>query len=294
MAAIPDTGGAWCAPRGVMRALLRLVVLAGLVLAGWLLGSGISHADEDLGQPDDGLVRLVSDRLDRAAGSDARPGGRLGVPSTVRSTVKKTVKKTLSTAPLPRLPVPPPVKVDVPKPLASSLEPVARTVSGLVPATRPQTPADNAAAVAPAAPAVRAMAAPAPMPAAQPATAPIFGPVTGPPTGSATGPTRALAHTRIDYVPLTVAFIATTDTPGELPVPGNGPAAPLPASPPATTTAPSLTGSSGGGAGSKGIPIVAVNDPWAMTTLTPTHRLRYLEASDLPRSPAAEPSTSPD
>jgi hypothetical protein len=55
-----------------------------------------------------------------------------------------------------------------------------------------------------------------------------------------------------------------------------------------------MTGSTGSGAGTKSAPDVAVNDSWASTGLAPIHRLRYLIASDLARSPAAQPSTSPD
>jgi hypothetical protein len=292
VAAIADAGGAQRAPRGVMRALLRLAVLGGLVLAGWLLGAGISHADEELDSPDNGLVRLVGDRLEQTTGSDARPSSRLGVPSAVGS----TVKKALSTTSIPQLPVQPPVKVDVSRPLASTLQPVSQTVSGLVRATGHKAPADSAAAVSPAVPTVRAAAAPAPRPAtrptAAPANAPILGPVAGPMTRPATGLT-APAHPNADRTSLVAAANATTDSVSQLPASGNGPAAPLPASPPATTTAASITSSSGGGAGTKGIPIVAVNDAWTIAPLVLTHRLR-LGAGDLPRSPAVEPSTSPD
>lgn len=43
---IPGTESAGKAPNGVTRALLRIAVLVGLVVCGWLLGTGISAADE--------------------------------------------------------------------------------------------------------------------------------------------------------------------------------------------------------------------------------------------------------
>ena len=57
MAAIPNAGGARCVPRGMLRALpwaalLRVAVLGGLVVAGWLLGSGIGQAQEELTSQD--------------------------------------------------------------------------------------------------------------------------------------------------------------------------------------------------------------------------------------------------
>lgn len=289
MAAIPDTGGARCALRGVMRALLRLVVLGSLITAGWLLGSGTSHADEDPDQPETGLVQLVSDRIARTAAPDVRPGGRVELPPAVGS----TAKKALSTVRVQRLPVQPPVMADVPKPaglgqpdILKPLAPATRAVSESVPAVQPPEPASRSAAVPPAAPTMQAIAAPVPVLTTNPAAV------------AASEPTAGLADTSarssVGHVPTGAPVSAAADTVGELPAPGDGPAAPVPASPPASTTAPSLTGSSGGGAGTKGVPIVAVQHTWTMAGLTPTHRLRYLGAGDLPRSPAAEPSTFPD
>ena len=76
VAANPEAGGARYALPGVMRALLRAVVLSGLVAVGWLLGSGLSHADEDSGWPGVGQIHVVS------AGSDAEPSaGIVGRPA---------------------------------------------------------------------------------------------------------------------------------------------------------------------------------------------------------------------
>ncbi|MDQ4105258.1 MAG: hypothetical protein M3186_16660 [Actinomycetota bacterium] len=279
-----------------MRALIRLAVLGGLVIAGWLLGAGISHADEDFGQPDTGLVQLVSDRVDRAAASDAESGSPVGV----RPTIGPTINKALTAAPITRLPVQPPVQVDVPKPagalqplvvepLASALAPVTRTVSGALPAIRPQATAEKVVAVPLAAPTIEAIAAPATALAAVSAPGPASAVASGPATGLA----DSTAHTSADLSAFAVPVSATADGADGLPAPGNGPMAPVPASP-ATTTVPAQAGSSGGGAGTKGVPIVTLNDTGTMAGLTPTHRLRYRGAGDLPRSPAAEPSTSPD
>ncbi|MGH3787206.1 MAG: hypothetical protein ACRDRG_11780 [Pseudonocardiaceae bacterium] len=298
MAAIPDTGGARYAPGGVMRALIRLAVLGGLVIAGWLLGSGISHADEDFGQPDTGLVQLVSTGVDRATASDRNSGSPGGEPPAVGS----IVKKALSAAPIKRLPVQPPVHVDVPKsfgalqpavlkPLAPALAPVTKTVSGAAAVIRPQAPAEKFVAVPPAAPINATIAAPAPVLTPVSTPGPAIMAASEPASGLADAPARTSVDRVSPAVPVRASAVG-------LPAPGNpapgSPVDPVPASPPAITTAPTLAGSSGGGAGAKGAPIATMNDSWTMAGLTPTHRLRYRGAGDLPRSPAEDPSTSPD
>ncbi|MGH3536027.1 MAG: hypothetical protein ACRDQG_15140, partial [Pseudonocardiaceae bacterium] len=132
MATIPDAGGARYAPRGVVRALLRFVVLAGLVIAGWLLGSGVGHANEDLGQPGVGLGQLASDPVDIAASSDGGSGTQAGLPPMVAS----AMHSVLSHASVPRLSVQPvavlkPVvrAVAVPRPLTQVLTTVSRPMS---------------------------------------------------------------------------------------------------------------------------------------------------------------------
>ncbi len=279
MAAIPATGGARCAPRRVMRALSRAVVLGGLVVAGWLLGSGTSLANEDLGQPDTGLAhmvsaQLVSDSGGRTASSDGGSGGQLGVPATVGS----AVTRVLSALPVPQRSVQPPVKlgvlepigniVGVPKPLAQVLAPHVLAAPIL---TSPiLTTVSGPAAVPPAEPAARAAA----------ATAPV----------STRVPVIVLTmvnHTRPTAAPTADPFA------GQLAL-DNDPAVPVPANPPGSTSSPCVIGSTGSGAGTKSAPDVAVNDGWATVGLTPMYRLLYLSASDLPRSPAAQPSTSPD
>jgi hypothetical protein len=284
VAAIPATGGARCAPRRVMRALSRAVVLGGLVITGWLLGSGIGLANEDLGQPDTGLAQLVSAQLvsdsgGRTAPSDGGSGGQLGVPPPVGS----AVTRVLSALPVPQRSVQPPVKlgvlepigntVGVPKPLAQVLAPQVLAAPILAPPvlTPPVLAAvSGPATVPPAEPAARAAA----------ATAPV----------STRGPVIVLTtvnHTRSTAAPTADPFAG----PSAL---GNDPAVPVPASPPGSTSSPCVIGSTGSGAGTRSAPDVAVNDSWATVGLTPMYRLLYLSASDLPRSPAAQPSTSPD
>jgi len=284
VAAIPATGGARCAPRRVMRALSRAVVLGGLVVAGWLLGSGTSLANEDLGQPDTGLAhmvsaQLVSDSGGRTAPSDGGSGGQLGVPPTVGS----TVTRVLSALPVPQRSVHPPVKlgvlepigniVGVPKPLAQVLAPqvLAPHVLAAPILTSPiLTTVSGPAAVPPAEPAARAVVATAPVCTRGPVT--VF---------------TTVNHTRPTAAPAAGPFA------GQLAL-DNDPAVPVPANPPGSTNSPCVIGSTGSGAGTKSAPDVAVNDGWATVGLTPMYRLLYLSASDLPRSPAAQPSTSPD
>lgn len=275
MAAIPDTGGARYAPRGVMRALLRIVVLGGLLIAGWLLGSGTSHADEDLGLPITGLVA-------NGAPSDGGSDGQFGI----RPTVASTVTRVLSTASVPLLPAPPPATVGIvksvgsaigaSKPVSKVLAPMARPTSGSTTdgtAVRSQAPAHGAPS------GVREQTATAPVPAPGPATV-------------LSTPAHPIAAIFAIDAPPTRPFVGPS-APSSL-VGQNDPAPPIPANLPETATAPCLSGSAGGGAGTKCGPDFAVNDTGAMGALAATHPLLNLDASDLPRSPATQPSTSPD
>ncbi len=279
MATIPDAGGARYAPRGVVRALLRFVVLAGLVIAGWLLGSGVGHASEDPGQPGTGLVALVNDPGGIAGPSEGGSDAQFGPPSTVAS----TVRNALSQASVPGLSVQPadvlkPVvrAVDVPRPLAHVLAAASRPLSAPAQHSagiRSQGPAHELAAVPPAAPVVRAVAATVPAPA----------PLSTMPT------TAGHAH-----APVCAPAAPTAGPLATVAVLGGDPAAPVPMSPPDSTTAPCMIGSAAGGGGTKGSPDLAVTESWTNASLASTHRLGYLSASDLPRSPAEQPSASPD
>jgi hypothetical protein len=129
VAAIPDAGGARCAPRGALRALpwgalLRVAVLGGLVIAGWLLGSGIGQAQEDVVPQDlrqqDNIARLVGFPL-----PDDDSGGLIGAPSTVKSV---TSRSTGVLRVVPRLPIRPPqvpVLAPVLTPVSKLADPVA-------------------------------------------------------------------------------------------------------------------------------------------------------------------------
>jgi hypothetical protein len=280
VATIPDAGGARYASRGVVRALLRFVVLAGLVIAGWLLGSGVGHANEDLGLPGTGLGQLASDPVDIAASSDGGSGTQSGLPPMVAS----AMHSVLSHASVPRLSVQPvdilrPVvrAVAVPRPLTHVLATVSRPMSAPTEHSagiRSQEPVHELAAVPPTAPVVRAAAATAPEPAATSAPA-----VAGHAQSHASACTPAAA---------------TADPPAEELALGGGPASPIPTSPPDSSTAPCMIGSASGGGGTKGSPDLAVTETGTNAGMASTHRLRYLSGSDLTRSAAEQPSTSPD
>lgn len=283
MAAIPETSRAYCAPDGVLRALSRALVLGGLVVAGWLLGSGIGLAEENLGRPVTGPAQVVS----HPGGNDLT-GTDSGASATVASAV--TAVRSLGSAPsgvsAPWRSVAPLVKLGGAQPIVGTVGvpgPLARALTDriLVPLSRPiqdragvrsHAPDEKPAPLPPAQPAVRAAAAPAP--------APTLG-----------APTRP---TVVDRVSPTVPVHATASSaqPSFRPsAPGDDPAAPSPL--PSTTSA-GMASATGSGAGTKGAPHVAVQDRWATSGSAPLHRLRYLSASDLPWSPAAQPGTSPD
>ncbi len=282
MAAIPNAGGARYAPRWVVRALLRFAVLAGLIIAGWLLGSGTGQASEDSGQPNPGLVQLARDPGDIAAPSGGGSDAQFGVPPTVAS----SVQSVLAHASVSRLPVQPvdlvqPVvrAVSVPRPLAHVLAAASRPLSA--PAqhradTRSREPAHELAAVPPTAPAIRTAAATAP------ATAPA--PTTVPATTD-----HAQAHAPV--CPAAAPAAAPVATVSAV---GGDPATPMPTSPPDSTTAPCMIGSTAGGGGTKNSTDLAVDEGWSNAGLASTHRVGYLNASDLPGSPAEQPSASPD
>ncbi|MGH3771981.1 MAG: hypothetical protein ACRDRW_11400 [Pseudonocardiaceae bacterium] len=288
MAVIRNAGGACCAPRGVMRALSRVVMLGGFVVAGWLLGSGVGLASEDLGQPGTGLVQLVSDPGASAARTDDGSGGQLGASPTVVSAVRSAVwVPPRSAPPLARPGVPRPGAltpivntVGVPKPLTRVLAPQGLVAHALVSLSRPAkhddgirpwAPAGESAAIPPAELATRAAAATAPVP--------TLGPSVRPAT---VGTTDDCGRTA-----------AATPVAGR-PALGAAPAAPVPVSPAGSTTWVGMAGGTASGTGTKSAPYIAVGDNGVSAEPAPAHRLSYLGASDLPRSPAAQPSTSPD
>jgi hypothetical protein len=273
VAANPEAGGARYALRGVMRALLRVVVLGGLVAVGWLLGSGLSHADEDPGLPGVGQIHVVN------AGSDAEPSaGIVGRP-----TAGSIIERVLSDAPAPRLLVQPTEKILRPivhavgsaKAVTDVLTPLPRPLSALAPqrtAVRSAAPAAKVAPTSPPAPAVTsAVAAPAAPDAA----------VT--PDGPAT-PAVVLCSTTVT---------ATQSVPAQT-VLGEDPGYPAPASPPGSTSSPCMIGSTSSGSNTKNAPDFATHDSWAAGNLAQPDGPLLLSGGDLPRSPALKPSTSPD
>lgn len=140
---------------------------------------------------------------------------------------------------------------------------------------RSPAPADKPTTILPAEPPVRAAA--------------VMTPVA--PLGPATVLTR-LDHA-LPATPICVAAAPAADPFAGQSALGDDPA-PVPVSPPGSTVSPCTIGSAGSGAGTKSAPDFTVNDSWAGTGLTLMLRLLHLSASDLPRSPAAQPSTSPD
>jgi len=301
VAAIPDAGGARCAPRGVMRALSRLVVLGGLVVAGWLLGSGVGLASESLGHPGTGLVQPAGDPGPRAARPDEGTSGQLGASPAVVS----AVTSACSAVGVPLRSLRPPARLDDLGPgvltsvvdVTGDAKPLARVVESRVlespalasrtlaalsrPAehdadVRSRAPADEPAAVPPAEPTTRVAIATAP--------APILGPSARP----------AIAHTTVDRSRAVDLTRATTADPlAGWPALGDNPSAPVPVSPAGRTTSVLMTGGTGSGASPKSASHVAVSAGWASAGPAPGHRPRYLSAGDLPQSPAARPSTSP-
>jgi len=268
VAAIPDAAGAPCAPRGVMtRALLRVVVLGGLVITGWLLGSGIGQAHEDMAHKNPVLEDLGPPEV----GS----GDLLGAPPTVRSTVA-SVRRAV---PVPRVPVQP-ERVPV---LAPVLDPVSQLAAPGPPVTastaRPkaQAAASEPAVVspppaAPAEPVVRAAAVTAP--------APVLSTVRDAPPDT----------------PVCLAAHPVADSSAEFTGPSaldSSPAAPVPASP-SGTTAPCPTGSTAGGATTMSGHSITLSDGWATTGLSPTQCRLCAGVDGITPLAAQRPSTSPD
>lgn len=304
MAAIPDTGSAQCARHGVVRVLSRAVVLGGMVVAGWLLGSGIGLAHEDLGQPGTDLVQLASHPGEGSAQPAQPEGGsddQLGVPPTLGSAISaiSAISGVCSTVSGPQPSVPPPVPtgvlnpianaVGIPKPLAQVLNPRALVPRVLVPRLLPVTlsrPGKSGTT------GIRSQA-----PAKEPATASLAEPAGR--SAAATAPLTTLASFTVptpveDALP--AAPLHTTpgkDSAGRSAF-DDDPAAPVPASPPASTTPSCVISGTGSGGVTKNAPDITMDDSWATAEAALLYRLRQLATGDLPRSAANQPSTSPD
>jgi hypothetical protein len=282
VAAIPDAAGTQYARRGVMiRVRLRVVVLGGLVTAGWLLGSGTGLAHEDTSNPHPaheslapgttGLVGLVT-----APPPDGGFGGPLGAPPTVESTMQGLTH----TAPVHRLAVLLPARVPVVTPVLTR---VSRSVSASVlravahaPATRSRAAVDTPAPVSLAGPLART--APGPIPAAATAYPMVGHPLVG------------------DVSPATAVSVAAHPAAGHFAGPSaldGAPAPAVPASPPATTAVAWLVGSNGSGATTKSSHFVTFSDRWVLAGLGPRRRV-HTSSGRIPRSAAEQPCTSPD
>jgi hypothetical protein len=276
VAAIPGAAGAQGAPRGVtIRALLRVVVLGSLVLAGWLLGSGTAQADED-------VVVHKNPVQENLRPPEEGSHDLLGAPPTVRSTIAGVVRAV----PVPRLPVQP-AQVPVLKPVSQLAAPghpvtastarskaAARKPAVVPPPAAPVEPAIQAAVTAPAPVLVGMVSDATPETpiclAAHPVADPLADRFTGP---SALG-SAELGPSALD----------------------RGPAAPVPASPFGSTTAPCPAGSTstGGGATTLSGHSITLSDGWATTAPSPTRCRLCAGASSITPSAAQRPSTSPD
>ena len=284
MAAIPDAGGARCAPRGMLRALpwaalLRVAVLGGLVVAGWLLGSGIGQAQEELTSQDLGQQNNAVELVGFSLPDDDSEGPLGAAPAS--STVKSTVTGVLRAVPVPRLPVRPP-QVPV---LAPVLAPVSKVVSP-APVTRAHTQSQPTTK--------QVMAVPPPAAPAEPTVR------------AATVVPPSPMHTVHSASPAAVACIVAdpvadplTDQVADPSVekfsaPGSGPTAPAPASPFGTSTAPCPSGSTGSGGVNGSAHPVAISDGVSGMDSASTYCLRCADLSGMPLAAAQRPSTSPD
>lgn len=276
MAASPDAECASNAHRRVMRALCRVAVLSGLLIAGWLLGAGAGHADEDPGEAlGSGLSQVPS-----ATPSDDGSSGSFDVDTMIKS----TVGAALPTIPVSRVPVQPLHKpltsvvksVSIPQRLTHVLTPVTRTLP---------VPGQHSPALPPPAPAGTPAADAAPQ-AAPPGTAAVV----MPPAPVLTPDTRTGASSITTCAPAPPAAQHTAGPP----VLGRAPTAPSPAAPPDNTPVTCMLGSTGGGTSTRSAPDVMQADSWMGTSIVPIGTLRHPGTSDLPRSLAAQPTTSPD
>jgi hypothetical protein len=194
----------------------------------------------------------------------------------------------LPSASAPWLSVRPPVKagilrpivnaVGVPKPLASALTPVSLPLSK---------------------PAARRAAVQSPAQADRPATVLLRAPAGAAPAGAATARTPAAPVPAPARHAAPAVALCSPAQPAAHPLPvqpaiGDGPVAPMPASPPGSATSPCMISGTGGGTGTGNALDVAVGDGWPMGNLTQPAGLRSRDTSGLPRSLSAEPSTSPD
>jgi hypothetical protein len=251
----------------VLRVLLRVVVLSALVAVGWLLGSGLSHADEDPGLPGANLISAVN----------AQPAN--GAAGSI-------VERALSTTSAPRLAVQPTKKIGILRPIVRAVGGAKPLTDVLAPVPRPLSrPAAHHTAMRPAAPIDKV----APVSPTAPAIAPPAGAAAAVPDAPAT-PVRHVTPAAVLCAP---AAPATQPVPAQLPV-RDDPVSPTPASPPGSTPPTCAVGSTSSGANTKNAPDFAVHDSAAASNLALPDGPLQIDGSDPPRSLAVQPSTSPD
>lgn len=277
MAAIPDAVDARRASRGVIRAVLRVAVLGGLVITGWLLGSGTGQAHEDA-VPEIPESQTQSSSLTQVieiSPSDDGSRGLLNAPSGAQSAVAE-VTRAVPISNLPLQPAQAPV-------LAPLLEPVSE-LAALAPPTAKNAARPRAAAAkpAPAGTGAPSLAAPGSPVADASTPAPVLRAAAGP---SAAAPVCRAVHQAADLSANQLAGPMESEA---------SPAAASPASAPGTTTGSCPAGGSGSALITTSAHSVTLSDRWATATLAATQCRLSASASGIPRSAAQRPSTSPD
>jgi hypothetical protein len=277
VAAIPDAVGARCASRGVIRTMLRVAVLGGLVVTGWLLGSGVGQAQPDTVHESQVRPSDLSQMIDVSPPDDDF-GGLLKAPTVARSAVAEVMRAVpLSSLPVHPAPVHPgqtpaldPVLQPVSK-LAALVPPIAKSAAQSRPAT---TQPAAVKAVTPTAQAVAVAAVSTP--------APVLRTAADPPSDT---PVCRAAQQAADPSADQLAVPSSSDV---------GPVTALPTSSPGTTTEPCPVGNAGSGSITTSTHSVTLSDKWSTVTLTPTQCQACRGASGIPQSAAHRPSTSPD
>lgn len=277
--------------------MLRVAVLGGLLVAAWLLGAGLGHADEDPGLPP-GLISRV------AGAAGATQHGQLALPDKIGSAAMTVASSTLvaSTPPqvaLPLAPAPVVAKRDVVKPVLAELSrPLSRIARpALVPRlAAPKNAVAGAPAAARASPAAKPVVT-APKPAAEQPVPLVAEAVSAPqtpsravrctPTGG--GSTGAVPAAR----PAQRGLPEAPTVPVSDPV-SPDPVSPGPMSPPSSPSVACPAAGPGGASNTKTGSGLAIEGSAATIPAGWLQRVRLRDATELPRSPATQPPISPD
>jgi hypothetical protein len=288
VAGIPSAGGASRLRHVVIRVALRVAVLAGLVVGGWLLGAATGCADEAW-TPEDGAQSLDT--------------GLAALPSSLPAAAGSLIEANAAVLPPAvqgaQLPVQPPT-LDATQVLESALQPLRQPV--LDPVIQEM--------IAPLVPS-RAAGRDEPSPAAPLGSAEALEPVAPPlPTGPfipAEPAGSAMNAAAAGTLPVGTLPVPGMTVPG-MTLPGASTAAgqlagwsavggdwapPIPASPPRTaiTSCPTAAAS---GTTKGGVPAVMLSDGCPGIHLPAAQHQMSLRAAGLPRAPDQQPSTSPD